>query len=363
MGIPLHSNRDEINHVNRLSKYAKRVQAIYDKAILEFSKEAIHLPIISGKPFSFDSLPKTKKRADNLVKKIVGDVSSTVNYGIYTEWESANKRNDKFVDYFFHKASNKSGQTFLRYKQRNNEALKSFAARRENGLNLSERIWKHAKQFQKEIEVSIDLGISKGKSAASLARDVKKSLVDSDRMLKEFTNKHGVKSLRQITEIANPGQGVYKSATKNAERLTRTETNMSYRNSDYARWQQMDFIVGIEIKRSNRITSCPICSSLVGKYPKGFKFSGWHPQCLCFATPIMMTDEEMDKLEDAILNDEPINFISKNQINNVPPNFTNWINDNKERIDKAISLPYFIKDNKKYLSESRNPIASELPTH
>jgi hypothetical protein len=340
--IKLHTNSYETAHFNRMEQYAKRIDYIYEKAVKEFQRIAEGLGIDSNKPFSFDKFPQTRERIKKLTTTIVGEVSSTIKNGMFTEWQAANEINDKLVDDIFQFATNKKSKTFARYKQPNLEALNSFQQRKENGLNLSDRIWRNTKQYQTEIEVALGLGIGNGKSAVSLARDVKKNLLNSETMLKEFVNKHGVKSLRQVSQISNPGQGVYRSATKNAQRLTRTETNMAYRLSDWQRWQQMDFITGFEIRRSNRITSCPICEELQGKYPKDFKFTGWHPQCLCYMVPIMMSDGELDKLEDAILNDEDVNFKSKNSVTDLPQNFRNWIADNKDRIQQAKSLPFFL---------------------
>ena len=45
---------------------------------------------------------------------------------------------------------------------------------------------------------------------------------------------------------------------------------------------------GIEIIRSNRFFSCPVCESKNGKYSKTFRFIGWHPQCRCHAVLVVM---------------------------------------------------------------------------
>jgi hypothetical protein len=74
----------------------------------------------------------------------------------------------------------------------------------------------------------------------------------------------------------------------NAMRLTRTEINMAYRVADYEKYQQLDFITGIEIIRSNIFFNCPECESPKGKYPKTFRFIGWHPQCRCHAVPVVV---------------------------------------------------------------------------
>lgn len=345
MMTPLHTNRDEVEHFNRLEKYAKKVEQIYRASIKDFVSIAVGLNSPTDKPFSFSNFPKTKQRIANLIKNIVGNVEATIKSGIYQEWSKANDNSDALFSRYFKAVTNKKGIIFKRYLERNNEALKSFIKRKEKGLGLSDRVWKQTEQFKKEIEMALDLGIADGKSAVSLARDVKKSLANSEMLLKEFTNKHGVKSLRQVVEIANPGKGVYRSATKNAMRLTRTETNMAYRASDYTRWRGMDFIVGYEVRLSNAQKHCPLCAAFAGKYPKTFKFTGWHPQCMCFTVPIMMTDEEMNRLEDAMLEGKEINISSKNVVNDVPAGFRDWVSKNKERLAKMKSKPYFVRDN------------------
>jgi len=85
---------------------------------------------------------------------------------------------------------------------------------------------------------------------------------------------------------------------------------------------------------------------LKGKYPKEFKFVGWHPQCRCYAVPVLLTNKEFDELELLHLNDEDTSeFQSSNQVTDVPKGFNKWVADNKERVSKHSSTPYFIKDN------------------
>lgn len=100
--------------------------------------------------------------------------------------------------------------------------------------------------------------------------------------------------LRKNAQAYHPGQGVYRSSYKNALRLARPETFIASRTADYERWQDIDFVVGIQVVRSNNPYECDVCGSLAGKYPKDFKFVGWHPNCRCRAIPILATDEEFD---------------------------------------------------------------------
>ncbi len=86
-------------------------------------------------------------------------------------------------------------------------------------------------------------------------------------------------------------------------------------------------------------------------YPKDFKFVGWHPNCRCYTTFILMTDEELKARRKALLNgEEPPKIKSKNEVTDVPENFKKWLKTNKTRIAKAKSLPYFMKDNSKLVS-------------
>lgn len=342
--IRLHTTQDEINHFNRLNQYARQVSTIYNSAVKEFQRLAETLKIDPSKPFSFSDYPQTNDRVKRLINKIVGDVSNTIQFGMFTEWEKANDLNDGLVKRLFQIRTNKKGKTYARYLNRNNEALQAFQARKENGLGLSDRVWKNTMQFQKEIELS--LGIGDGKSAAALSRDLKQYLNDPDKLFRRVRDKHGVLQLSKAAEAYHPGQGVYRSSVKNTQRLTRTETNMAYRLSDWTRWQQMDFIVGYEVRLSNRNTHCPLCEKLKGKYPKTFRFVGWHPHCMCYVVPILMTDRELDKLEDAILSgQDAITINSSNAVKKLPAGFTSWVSDNLDKINTSTNKPYFIRDN------------------
>ena len=127
-------------------------------------------------------------------------------------------------------------------------------------------------------------------------------------------------------------------------RLARTEINMAYRYADYERWKDMDFVLGIKIQLSDAHPKYDICDVLQGEYPKDFKFGGWHPHCLCFATPILQSDKD---------------FIAGKQpkpIKELPQNFKDWYEFHKDQIQIANEkgkLPYFLRDNK-FVFENNN---------
>ncbi|MBQ9639011.1 MAG: hypothetical protein IJV22_05605, partial [Bacteroidales bacterium] len=88
-----------------------------------------------------------------------------------------------------------------------------------------------------------------------------------------------------------------------------------------------------------------ICDELQGKYPKDFKFTGWHPNCRCYTTTILKTPVEMDADNERILRGEEPLEGSENEVQDVPQNFKAWVSNNQERVARAKSMPYFLRDN------------------
>ena len=138
---------------------------------------------------------------------------------------------------------------------------------------------------------------------------------------------------------------------------------MAYRAADHERWQNLDFVVGIEIHLSGNHTSKgrdgkphrfeDICDQLKGKYPKDFKFTGWHPHCRCYATSILKTEEEMDADTQRILNGEPVDGDSVNKVEEPPKGFSDWMEKNEGRIAEARkngTLPGFVRENERIVN-------------
>lgn len=221
-------------------------------------------------------------------------------------------------------------------------------------MNLSDRVWRYTEQFKSEIELGIDIGLRDGLSADELSRDLRQYLQHPDKLFRRVRDEHGNLVLSKAAAAYHPGQGVYRSSYKNARRLAATETNIAYRTADYERWQQLDFVVDIEIRLSNNHTlnGVPfedICDFLQGRYPKDFKFTGWHPHCRCHAVTILKTEEEMAEDNRRILEGEPVSEGSVNSVAEVPQRFNDWVADNKERAKGWSSMPYFIRQNPQYV--------------
>lgn len=328
--------KSEQSHRSRIEQHALKVQQLYESVLLEFATIARGLKSErKDKIFSFDDYPQAKKKLQEILENYANNLSLAIEKGTTDEWYQASKKRDTrlpMTDVF---------------NARNKEALKLFQNRVESGMNLSDRVWKIAQQSKEEIELALSGGILEGKSAAEIARGVKAQLKEPDKLFRRVRDEFGILQLSKKAKAYSPGQGVYRSSYKNALRLTRTEINMAYRASDHYRWSNDRSVIGFEIKLSNRHVIRDICDDLKGKYPKGFLFRGWHPQCLCYKVPILMNDDDFDKLQQAILEDKelPESFVPSNQINDLPKGFKEWAKSNAEKSKNWKSTPYFLKDN------------------
>lgn len=348
-------NKYDLRHKRNIKVYELQIDNIYHDAI----REAVSISGTVGKikpdtPFSFDDYPITRKRIENLMSGLKSRMQAVVLNGINAEWTLANNKNSELANRVFGKNVGKLSEAqYRRYYSTNEEARDAFAQRKTGGLNLSQKVWRYTEQFKEEIEMGLDIGIRNGRSADEMSRDLRQYLKQPDKLFRRVRDEHGQLQLSKRAAAYHPGQGVYRSSYKNARRLAATETNIAYRTSDHLRWQQMDFVVGIEIHLSNNHTLNgkpfhDICDELVGKYPKDFKFTGFHPHCRCYATSILKTQEEIAKDTQKILNGEAVDDESVNRVDDVPQVFKDWLTENDERIQRASSVPYFMSDNTKY---------------
>jgi hypothetical protein len=319
----------------------KRIKAIYEQAILEVCLKAAGTKL-KDRPFSLSLYPLLNKKIEETISKMHLDIYRELVRSIKRSWALSNKKNNEFVDKRF--AKKKKNQVLY---DPNIQALDAFIKRKDAGMDLSKRVWNLTDTFKKDLEQGLGVGISKGRSAASMATELKAYLNEPERLYRRV-RKDGKLKLSKAAQAYHPGRGVYRSSFKNARRLTATETNMAYRNADFERWQKLPFVIGIEVKLSNNHPEFDLCDTLKGTYPKTFHFSGWHPHCRCFAVAVQISDEDYDKYEEAILNGDPLP-VSK-QISEVPEAFTKYVSDNRERMEGWKSKPYWLKDNKKFVT-------------
>lgn len=383
--------------IRRTEAYAEKVRLLFAKTVNDILALNKTMPSLDeGVMFSFDGESiKKQKEVEVLLRRLHSTVTMAIQQGVKLEWDAANQECDKLVQSVFGKKVLESPE-FSAWMGRNTAARDAFLSRSEHGLNLSDRVWKSVRQLRDEMEVAMTVSIGEGESSSSMSRKVRQYLNNPDDMFRRFRYKKGEKDIidpetGEITgkEIVygkkwkkrikddvtgkykwidydrdsyKTGAGVYKSSARNAMRVARTETNIAYRRADNARWQDMDFVLGQRVQLSKNHPKKDICDKLQGDYPKDFVFDGWHPQCFCFATPILMDESEMAKVTEAFLKGEKYTPRGK-QITDYPTAFKDWVREHSEDIAASRERgtePYFIRNNAQAIDEIINPKPKEL---
>lgn len=269
----------------------------------------------------------------NLQKNLLDNIQS---FGV-DAWQRGQAKNDDLVERYI-KGMSISSVVKDGMFYRNREALKAFQSRVDNGMTLSERVWKTVEITKDQVELFLGSGLSVSRAAGDISSDVRQLLKNSNRRFRRIRDENGKLQLSAPMKDYHPGQGVYRSSYMNALRLSATNTNMNFRKADHDRWQKMDFVLGIEIKRSaSNHGPCKICDVMIGKYPKGFVFTGFHPFCICYAVPVMMNHEEFaDFLLDKKIPEGKI-------ITTLPGAAEKYIRDNEEQLSRT--KPYWYKGN------------------
>lgn len=372
--------------IKRTEAYAERVRTLFAATVNEILALNKTMPELDeGEMFSFDAESMKKQHeVERLLRQLHAVATMAIQKGIKLEWAAANAECDKLVRSCFGKKALETPE-FTAWTQRNEAAMAAFIARSEKGLNLSQRVWKSCRQLRDEIEVAITVAVGDGTSAASMSRSVRKYLNDPDLMFRRFRYKdpetgewkrkwkkrvigedgkvHFIDYDKAAYQDEWTGPGYYKSSAQNAMRVARTETNIAYRRADNARWQQMDFVLGQRVQLSHNHPKKDICDKLAGDYPPDFVFDGWHPQCFCFVTPILMDEDEMLKMNEAMLEGKEYKPRGK-RITQYPENFKEWVRDNEEKILASHDYgtdPYFVRNNFSAVQDILNPKKQMTP--
>lgn len=322
------NQKQQYNALNkRLNKYVLGVKMIFDRCNQEAANIAINTGYDGGKEFSFADYPYTKQAVDDLMAEYVSDMEALIYRGTSEEWKESNLVQDLMVtDVLRTYNASRYGDKFAVYYQTNSDQLRAFQQRVDNGMNLSKRLWNQSASYKSALEFTIGAAIEKGMSAVTLSKQVSQFLNNYPKLKATYAEKYG--------KAINPKQCQYA-----AMRLARSEINMAYRTAEQTRWNQLDFVVGKEIKLSGAHPDHDICDMLAGKYPKDFKWVGWHPNDMCYEIPILNTQDEFWDID---------NTGSKNEIKQVPDAMKQWIVVNSQRIanaEKRGTLPYWIRDN------------------
>lgn len=284
-----------IKHHKRLEAYNKRIEQLLNRAITQCADLALRhgAEATKEKPFTYAQDRQLKAETERLLRDLSDEITMVTKEGEGKEWEQAYKQATEYLSQVYNVAKQTEAlqaafdERLLGMKTRNLDALNAFQNRKIGGLKLSDKVWNYTQDFEKQMEVAIDQALLEGKSAQSLSRDIRSLLIDPDALFRRVRGDDDQLRMSRAMAAYHPGQGRYRSAYMNAMRLARSEINIAYRSSDSQTAQEFDACVGIEVHLSNN-HNCKgvpegefydICDELQGRYPKDFKFVGWHPNC------------------------------------------------------------------------------------
>lgn len=367
------------NIIQLLLQSSSDFNKLHDYVITELSK-AVNKSVNEANPEELFKIAKTctpteKDRVQALLDAYNNAVLSLIKQGITKAVLFSTNTQQNALSAF----TRFEGKEVDAWRKETARAFIESRMKRDNGLNLSDRVWNYTQQTKSEFEVAVsqvlENGIGKGISAESLGRQVRQYLNNPDMMYRRYhrkqlmsdgTKKDIVEWRRRVIDkegkvrfikedLAKVGTGVYRSARQNALRLTITETNMAYNYSNCKRWESEPFVLGIRIRLSANHPEEDICDELAGDYPKTFMWRGWHPRCMCSVSPILMDrkSDEWKKLR-KMPKEEYEAYQSPNLVKNVPSAFSEWCERNKKKLKVARDndkLPYFVKDNQKVVGD------------
>lgn len=166
----------------------------------------------------------------------------------------------------------------------------------EDGLTLSDRIWRDAAAFQRTMENTIARNIQLGKSARSLGKQflefADQQPVQLSKEMQRFIADLAPQDAQRAIE-----KYVKKKLNYNATRVSRTEIQRAYRTSYLEQAKKLPFVKGVKWNRSRTEYDCSICENLAtadlyglgpGIYPADKVPIMPHPHCRCFYSTILM---------------------------------------------------------------------------
>ena len=362
--------------LNKLfAEYNRRLGMLYSGYVrkllaLGYSEDVLE----SDALFNFDNFPVLKARLNEIFNDYFQDSMLCYKSGITSGVSLAYSHDNGALGQF-------SVLTDKALETARKTAAATFIANRlnaKNGLNLAQSVWNYCQQTKSEFEMAMSNviadGLEKGTSAEDVGRRIRQYLNNPDMMYRRY---HTVKVLKngqkkdivtwrrkriingRVRFVEEPlehvGQGVYRSARKNALRVARTEINAAYHKARNGRWANEPFVIGQHIHISPQHDpdeDADICDELEGYYPKDFDWDSWHSQCMCTSDPVMISGEERKQFYKRMLNGEDMSgYVSPNSIKDVPDQYKRYIEANGDKIVDAFKrgkLAWHLANNKSY---------------
>lgn len=327
------------------AKIAGKYKTIFNEVAVKIAEISNDPNVRFTKSFNFNK--PIEKKITAIMSDFQSQILRLTEEEIAKSWKLSEDKNSEIANEYLKTVTGLKTAETAKYFIPNTPALEAFINRSNNTFTLADSIWKITEQARLELEIHLGLSIVNGDSAQVASRRIRQYLENPLARFRRVRDKNGnLVASKAMIENA-PGQGHYNSAYKNAMRVTRTETNMAYQAADHERWKTLDFVLGVNVRLSEqhpKYNYPEICEILEGNYPPEFKFIGWHPICLCSATPILMPQKDFERsLAGEDVKAEPIE--------KMPDNFNEYVKGNYERYSGYKTMPYWIQENQKIIDK------------
>lgn len=160
----------------RTEGYSSSVRNVYIEVLSRLINLVKGTELEDGKPFSFSNYGYGDE-ATAIFRELYSRVYQEIRGDVEKEWMLSNANNDELVKSIFGAKAIEDNH-FARFFQHNKEAMNAFFSRKtgEEGLSLSQKVWKYTGQYRDELENALDLAIGEGTPANKLASKIQKYL-------------------------------------------------------------------------------------------------------------------------------------------------------------------------------------------
>lgn len=167
-----------------------------------------------------------------------------------------------------------------------------------DGLSLSDRVWKYANESAQKIQNQIALNLRLGNSALNTARQIQEANEQIVRIPKYLQKQIDLLDNKNLASNLIDSY-VKKTLHYNAMRVARTEINNAWKGSYKEKMDQLDFVENVKWNLSRSHKDPCVCETYAsqdlyglgsGVYPKNaVPHNGLsaHPNCLCNVTMIL----------------------------------------------------------------------------
>jgi len=289
----------------------KKINSILNKSYKDLS---LRFTTVKGKRFA-----KVLRKELNALR---ASLRANIEQGIKQQWTLGNQKIDTITDGYLQNVK-VSEDLYKSFRVPNLGVLNTFLNRTERGMNLSKRIWGISNTAQIQIQEFLASGITVGKPAIKVAKD-----------LERYMTGKGVQYKGTLLKARN--------IRWEALRLAITEANMAFRLAEETKVKQLPFITGCTIHLSPSHPRMDVCDDLLGDYPKDFVWGGWHPVCICYRTWKKVSPKDFVKFM------KTGQIAKSNFITKMPPKMNAFMKTNAKKLGgyvKRGTEPYWMRDN------------------